>query len=256
MGQEGTRTPRLSIRERFPQLRKIPPEGFPQHILIIPDGNRRWAIAHKLEAVLGHRSGMQTTLDLMRDLDELPIKMVTFWAFSSDNWQRPREETDAMMAMLERGVKGNLAELQQRNIRLRHLGRTDRIPQSLAEALKDAAEATSQNTGTIVNLAIDFGGDDQEVRMAQKLLDMARAKPDLEKVTPELWFSLRDQDGMVPPADLLIRTSGERRTSGIGWLNNTPTELDFREELYPDIGSKDIVDAIIGFSQRNRRMGT
>lgn len=248
-------TPRVSIWERFPELREIPQGGYPQHILIIPDGNRRWANAHKLQAALGHKSGMGKTLELMRDLDELPIRVITFWAFSSDNWQRPREETGAIMSMLERGLKENLAELQQKNIRLRRIGRTDRIPPSLAKTLEETIQKTSGNTGKIVNLAIDFAGDDQELRMAEKLRDLVLKSPGLT-ITKTLLDSLKDGEGLIPPADLIIRTSGEKRTSGIGWLNGKQTELEFPEKLYPDIDSSDIVNAIIAFSRKQRRMGT
>src|SRR2546428_224190 len=99
----------ISIGDNYgmSRLSEILSGGYPQHTVIIPDGNRRWALGHKMEAVLGHTKGMEKTLELLRDLDELPIQMVTFWAFSADNWTRPRAEIQAIMAMLEKGIKAN-----------------------------------------------------------------------------------------------------------------------------------------------------
>lgn len=241
----------LSIWERFPQLKEIPQGGFPNHVLIIPDGNRRFAKASLQNVLFGHRQGMKVVTNILRDLRELPIPFVTLWAFSADNWKRPHGEVNGLMMLLEEGVKTHVDELMKNNARVIHLGRKDRIPESLRIAIEDAESKTAENSGQTVCLAIDFGGRDQERRM----LEAARRIPSDVPLTDELTDGLRDGHGLIPPADLLVRTF-ERRTSDIGWLNGAQTELYFIDgKLFPEISTDDIVDAICYFSTRQRRLG-
>lgn len=249
MSPEATRP--LTTWERFPQLKEIPQGGFPNHVLIIPDGNRRFAKASLQNVLFGHRQGMTVVTDILRDLRALPINFVTLWAFSADNWKRPQEEVYGLMMLLERGVKTHVDELMKNNARVIHLGRKDRIPESLRITIEDAESKTAKNSGQTVCLAIDFGGKDQERRM----LEAARRIPPGVSLTDELIEQLRDGKGLIPPADLLVRPS-ERRTSDIGWLNGAQTELYFIDKkFFPEISTDDIVDAICYFSTRQRRLG-
>ncbi|MDP3726745.1 MAG: polyprenyl diphosphate synthase [bacterium] len=241
----------LTIREKFPQLKEIPQGGFPNHVLIIPDGNRRFAKASLQNVLFGHQQGMEVVTEILRDLRDLPIPFVTLWAFSADNWKRPQEEVGGLMLLLERGLKARTAELMENNVRVIHLGRKDRITEGLLTAIQDTETRTANNTGQSLCLAIDFGGEDQELRMfkAAKMIP-----PDVPR-TYELIHQLRDGGGLIPPADLLVRTS-ERRTSDIGWLNGARTELYFiADKFFPEITTADIIDAICYFSTRQRRLG-
>lgn len=241
-----------SIYTRFPQLAKIPKEKFPKHIAIIPDGNRRWAREKKLPSFMGHVKGAETLIRILKDFDDLKkIPIVTFWGFSSDNWKRSKEEVRAIFSIVETQLKRILPALKKHGVRFIHLGRKDRIPNNLLKIFTKAEAETKYNKEQIICLAVDFGGEDQEIRM----LEAARKLPKSVPITRDVLYKLRDATGLIPPADLLIRTAGERRTSDIGWLNGAPTELYFIEKFMPDVTTKDIVDAIIDFSKRERRFG-
>lgn len=245
------RTRPLSIWERFPQLKEIPQGGFPNHVLIIPDGNRRFAKASLKNILFGHQQGMETVVNILRDVRKLPISIVTLWAFSADNWKRPPEEVNGLMLLLEEGLKARADELMKNNVHMIHLGRKDRITEGLRSAIEDTETRTANNTGQKLCLAIDFGGKDQERRM----LEAARRIPPEVSLTDGLIEQMRDGKGIIPSADLLVRTA-ERRTSDIGWLNGAQTELYFIDgKLFPEITTTDIVDAIIYFSSRQRRLG-
>jgi undecaprenyl diphosphate synthase len=136
-----------------------------------------------------------------------------------------------------------------RNARIIHIGRKDRIPEYLKKAFDTAEEKTKNNTGSVLSLAVDYAGQDQELRMYKRMI-----KDNIKKITPEIMASYRDGGGIVPPADLIIRTSGEKRISDLGWLS-TNSELSFISKLLPNIGSKDIVESIIDYSKRERRFG-
>jgi len=242
----------VSIFERFPILSTIPEEKFPRHVFIIPDGNGRWAKAHKKFTLEGHTKGMQVLRSILRELNELKqIKVVTLWAFAADNWKRNTKEVRGLMGLLTKSIESGIAEIKQAEGRFFHLGRKDRIPKSLLALIERAEKETEKNAGQVVCIAIDFGGEDQEIRVVEK----ARGIDPATRITSDIVWSLRDGGGFIPAADLLIRTSGERRTSDIGWLNGSSTELFFIDKLFPDIITADIVDAIVDFSKRERRFG-
>lgn len=245
----------LPLVERYPILKEIIKDGkLPNHIFIIPDGNGRWAKkVYGVDAIpfFGHRAGAQRVKNILRDLRELPIGFVTLWGFSADNWKRDDDEVGALMNLFKNMVKENLDELNKNNVRFMHLGRKDRIPKDLLKVLTSAEDETVANTGQVLSLAIDFGGEDQMLRMMEK----ARQLPSDVLLTPELAKSLRDGRGFVPSADLIIRTSGEQRLSDVGWINGAQTEIHVTNKMLPDITTKDIVGAIINYSEREKRLG-
>lgn len=249
---------RASIWERYPPLSEIPRERFPNHVLIIPDGNRRFAETQRIMPVEGHKLGLEVMIEILRDMHELPISFITLWAFSSDNWKRPPEEVSGLMTLLTEGIRTNIGELHEKKARFVHLGRKDRISEELRIAIEEAEKLTMENTGQTVCVAIDFGGRDQEVRIAQRIFDdisygFIRGKND---ITQDYLESLRDGNGDIAPADLLIRSSGEQRTSDIGWFIGPQTELYFiSKKLFPEVSTDDIVDSLLDFSKRQRRFG-
>jgi len=238
-----------TIWEKFPELKDIPKEKFPTHLLLIPDGNGRWAkIAHKT-ITDGHRQGAEVIKNIYNDLWQLPIKFISIWGFSADNWSRTPEETDGIMHVIDETLKVLLPQALDRNERIIHLGRKDRIPEFLRLAFENAEEKTKENTGTVLSLLVDYAGQDQELRMIKKMMS-----DNISNITAETLVKYRDGGGMVPPVDLVVRTSGEKRTSDLGWLIIN-SELAFISKLLPNTGSKDIVEAIIDYTKRERRFG-
>jgi undecaprenyl diphosphate synthase len=237
------------IFKRFPQLKKIPSEKFPNHILIIPDGNGRWAKKMNNIPIIGHRQGFNVLKKVLRDLQDLPTKTVTIWGFAADNWKRSREEVAELMKLFEEGINDLTPDLLKNKSKFIHLGRKDRIPYSLKVAIEKIEKASKNNKGKNLCLAIDFGGADQELRIMKAIQKLPNINVDFELVK-----SLRDGHGEIPPADLIIRTSGENRTSDIGWLG-TNAEFYSISKLLPDATIEDFVKAIIDYSNRERRFG-
>lgn len=238
------------IFEKFPQLEKIPTERFPNHVLIIPDGNGRWAKRLNSIPIIGHRQGFKVLKDVLRNLQELPISIVSIWGFAADNWKRSKEEVAELMKLFEQGINDLVPDLMKNKSKFVHLGRKDRIPFPLQTAIQKAEKATRNNKGKILCLAIDFGGEDQELRIMQAIRDL----PKNINIDSDLVKRLRDGQGEIPPADLIMRTSGENRTSDIGWLG-TNSEFYSISKLLPDAGIEDFVKGIIDYSKRERRFG-
>lgn len=239
-----------NIWEQFPELKKIPREKFPEHVLIIPDGNGRWANKFHYLPVIGHRNGYKVLKEIIRKMQELPIIILTVWAFSSDNWKRSKKEIYSLMQIFEQAVGEMEEELMQKKIRFIHLGRKDRIPKTLKKAIEKLESKTNKNKGLIFSLAIDFSGQDQELRMMETIHNL----PKNTKITLDLVRKLRDANGEIPPSDLIIRTSGEQRTSDLGWLSQN-SEFYSISKLLPDAKVNDFIEAIIDYSKRERRFG-
>lgn len=239
------------IFEQFPVLKSIPKENFPNFLFIIPDGNRRYAKQKGKPSFWGHKKGFDVAVGLLRSMRSLPVKIVGFWGFSSDNWKRNETEIKGLMRIFENLITNYLKELMENNGRLIHIGRKDRLPESLVKKIKEAEEKTSKNTGQILCIALDFGGEDQMIR----ILDKAKRFDKSIEITPTLLHSLRDGGGLIPSADLIIRTS-EIRTSDVGWLNGKNTVLYFIPDKYfPDMNEGDVVEGIKFFYQTERRQG-
>lgn len=232
-------------------LHAIPQDKFPKHIFIIPDGNGRWAMQKKLHVLEGHKKGAEVTKQILEDL--MPVKeieTITIWGFSSDNWKRVTEEVSGIMSIISQKIDETLDTVKNTGRRFVHIGRKDRLPKRLLESILTAEKETRKNIHQTIALAIDFGGEDQNIRMITK----AQKSPQQEITKDSLW-QLRDTEGLIKAADLLIRTSGEKRTSDVGWLNGSQTELYFIDKFYPEITTADIIEAIVDFSKRERRMG-
>lgn len=239
------------IFRQFPKLAKIAEDKFPQHIFIIPDGNRRYAKKHGKPTVWGHTKGFRVALNLLRYFRPLPIRAVTLWGFASDNWKRSESEVNHLMRIYGLIIDNYLDELVESNSRFIHLGRKDRIPKKLAEKFHMAEEKTKKNSGQIISLAVDFGGEDQNLRMIEK----ARRLPKNEKINEETLWNLRDSKGLVRAADLIIRPS-ETRTSDVGWINGKHSVLYFLpDKLFPEVTEADVADAIYYYSQTKRNEG-
>ena len=238
------------IWERFPALKSIPEDKFPHPVLIIPDGNGRWAERlHKIP-IFGHKQGAIVLKKVIRTLQELPIDTLTVWGFSADNWSRSNREIKGLMEIFEKSILEMHDELMGKNIRFIHLGRKDRVPTSLRKIIEQTENMTLGNTGQKFCTAIDFGGQDQELRIMKTIQKL----PKKTNVTLELLENLRDGGGIIKPADLIIRTSGEQRTSDIGWLSQN-AEFYAIKNFLPETGTEDFVKAFADYSKRERRFG-
>lgn len=241
-----------ALIKQFPDLTTIPESRFPSHIFIIPDGNGRWAKQHGKFVTEGHKKGFDAAYKILTMLGSIKeIHTVTLWGFSADNWKRSEREIHGLMLLFQQIIKRTLKDLQKRNGRFIHLGRKDRLPQTLVKVIADAEAATATNTGQIVCLAIDFGGEDQEQRMLAKAITKRLVLP----IDEDTVWQLRDTGGLIRSADLIIRTSGEIRISDIGWINGAQTELYFTPKYFPDVTVEDIITALVDFSKRERRFG-
>lgn len=239
-----------STLDKFPLLKEIPEEKFPNHVLIIPDGNARFAKLIHSVPLIGHRKGAQVLKTVLRTLQDLPIRIVTIWGFATDNWKRSKQEVEGLMVIFKEALDEVLPELLQNKSRFIHLGRKDRIPQYLKKTIEQVEDLTNTNNNKILCIAIDFGGEDQTFRIMQAVRNL----PKDSEINLDVLRKLRDGHGEIPPADLIIRTSGEQRTSDIGWLAQN-SEFYSIKKLLPQTRIEDFVKAIIDYSKRQRRFG-
>jgi len=225
----------------------------PNHIAIIPDGNRRWAREHKLPTLEGHRRGFEVGIKIGRKIRSLGVNTTTFWAFSTENWNRTSEEINYLMKLYEAFVKKNLKEALKEKIRIIHLGRKDRIPKSLLRKITNSEEKTKSFTKYILNVALDYGGRDEIIRAIQKISNI---KYQISNISEENFNKFLDTKNQpYPNPDLIIRTSGEQRTSGLMIWQAAYAEYVFLNKHFPDLKDEDIDYAVQEYSRRQRRFG-
>ena len=227
----------------------------PRHLAIIMDGNGRWAEQRRLPRILGHRKGVETVQKVVDECLELGIGYLTLYAFSSENWGRPRDEVDALMGLLGNFLKKELSQLQKRGIRLVAIGELDRLPEGTVKTLKDIIGKTEHNTNMVLNLALSYGSRNELTRVMQQLgknIAEGILLPDnLSEHDIEARLDTRD----IPSPDLLIRTSGEMRVSNFLLWQIAYTELYFTETLWPDFSHDELIQALQAYSNRQRRFG-
>jgi len=223
----------------------------PEHVVIIPDGNRRWAKKHGLAPIEGHKKGLATAMKIVRGSRNLGVKILTLWGFSTENWGRPQTEVKYLMKIYTLFFRKHLRELIKEGVQFNWLGRRDRVPKALAAVLKKVEEATRKNSKYILNICIDYGGHDELVRTFKKLLTKG-VKP--RQVNERLIADNLETAGQSDP-DLLIRTSGEQRTSGMLMWQTAYSEFFFSKLLFPDFSLAEFKKAIADFARRQRRYG-
>lgn len=230
------------------------PKGtvIPSHIAMILDGNRRWARARGMKNWEGHYYGYQAVEKLAQAARKLGVHTFTVWAFSTENWERPKAEIDAIMNLFRRALKEKEREFHRDRVALIHLGRKDRLPSDIrAELTRIEEETAKYKKNHIFNLAVDYGGRDEIVRATQKAIDSGIKKVN-EKII-ERFFDTWGQP--YPNPDLFIRTSGEQRTSGLLPWQMVYAEFYFEAKHLPDFAPLDLKNAILDFSRRRRRFG-
>lgn len=227
--------------------------NLPKHIAIIPDGNRRWAKANNVTAFEGHQKGAETAIKIIRAIFALGVKTGTFWAFSSENWKRSEDEIKYLTKLGGIFFGRILNEAVKDKIHIRHIGRKDRLPDSILKKIRECEEKTKDFTGNVLNIAIDYGGRDEIIRAMQRIKE---SNLDASKITEDNFNDYLDTAGEEHPnPDLIIRTSGEKRTSGLMPYQAAYAELLFLDKYFPDLTPEDIQQAITDFSNRDRRFG-
>lgn len=225
----------------------------PDHIAIIPDGNRRWARARGLHTFEGHKKGFDRAVEVSRAARDIGVHTVTLWGFSTENWDRTPQEINYLMKLYEKLVDDYLKEAKKDGVRIIHLGRKDRIPQSLLKKILKAEEDTKDNKKHIMNIAIDYGGQDDIIRAVKNMINDGVDAQSVDKELFEKYIDTRGQP--YPYVDLMIRTSGEQRTSGFLLWQSAYTETYWENDHFPDFSPEKLKEAILDYSRRRRRFG-
>jgi undecaprenyl diphosphate synthase len=227
----------------------------PRHVAIIMDGNGRWARERGLPRTEGHRAGAETVRRVTEACSEVGVEFLTLYAFSSENWKRPAREVAALMKLLEQFLRQKTPEMIEQNIRLQAIGRLNDLPKSCQEQLHRSIEATAQNSGLTLILALSYGGREEILDGVKSLLEsIERGHLDKGMIDTEV-FSKHLYTRYYPDPDLLIRTSGELRLSNFLLWQLSYTELWITPTLWPDFGREHFLEAVRDYGQRQRRFG-
>ena len=227
----------------------------PRHVAVIMDGNGRWATQRGLPRVAGHTQGVSAVRNVVRAAGELGIEFLTLYAFSSQNWSRPRHEVSTLMSLLERSIDRELPELMAQGVRFRVIGRPNGVPPAVQRRIEHVVLATAANTGLTLVMAFNYGGRDELIDACRALareVEGGRLRPD-EIDEKRMSRALYTED--LPDPDLLIRTSGEMRVSNFLLWQIAYTELWVTSTLWPDFRARELYLAIGDFQQRDRRFG-
>jgi undecaprenyl diphosphate synthase len=227
----------------------------PAHVAIIMDGNGRWAKARGLPRIAGHRAGVEALRRTVRAAPDLGISYLTVYAFSSENWSRPKSEVSDLMGLLKHFIRRDLAELHQNRVKVVVIGDKTSLEPDIRGLLEEAEALTTRNDALTLVIAFNYGGRDEIARAAQKLAQRAmRGEIDPEDINVDVFASSLDTAG-IPDPELVIRTSGELRLSNFLLWQAAYSELVFQPCYWPDFGPEQLAEALHIFNQRERRFG-
>jgi undecaprenyl diphosphate synthase len=229
--------------------------GVPRHVAIIMDGNGRWASRRHLPRIAGHRAGMEAVRRTIRAAGTLGIEAVTLYAFSSENWRRPLAEISDLMGLLRHYLKREIDELDREGARLHLIGEWRRFEPDLVRDLEAACRRTAGNSRIDVTIALNYGAQDELLRVMRGLAEQARSGGLDPAAIDSGMVEARLDTAALPPLDLLIRTSGEARLSNFLLWQAAYAELLFVDTLWPDFDEKALAAAVAAFAQRERRFG-
>ena len=236
-------------------MERLDPAKIPCHIAIIMDGNGRWAQKKQLSRIEGHKAGLEAAKAVVEACAELGVEVLTLYAFSKENWRRPRREVGELMRLLHNKLKKEREELLKRNIRLNIIGDLEDLPAPIRKTLNNMVEVTRPKDGLMVNLALSYGGRSEIVAGVKKIsAEVAAGKIATDDITPEV-FARYLYTRAIPDPDLLIRTSGELRISNFLLWQLAYTELYFTTTLWPDFGKEELIQACLAYQNRERRFG-
>jgi undecaprenyl diphosphate synthase len=236
----------VTKKSTTPELTKLP-----THLAIVPDGNGRWAEHRGLPRLSGHRAGAENMRRMVEYLNEYPIKYVTLYGFSTENWGRPREEVGGLFHLLEEFINKYVDDINERGIRLRHLGRLHQLPPSLQKAINRAIEETKNNTRMTLNVAFNYGGRAEIIDAVHRIVADGISPQNIDENLFENYLYTAG----LPHVDLLIRTGDELRFSNFLIWQTAYSEYYLTKVLWPDFDKAELQQALLSYSQRKRRFG-
>lgn len=222
-----------------------------KHIAIIMDGNRRWAKEKNLPSAMGHKKGVDSLKNILRACNDFSIKYLTVYAFSTENWNRKKEEVEFLMNLVAVTLTNELAEMHKENVQIHFIGDLTKLSDKLQKILANAVETTKNNTGVVLQIALNYGSRDEIVHAVQKIVESGVKSDKIdEQLISENLYTAR-----VPDPDILIRTGGEQRISNYLLWQIAYSEIIIRSEFWPDFDKNSLKDSILEFGKRQRRYG-
>lgn len=229
--------------------------NIPRHVAIIMDGNGRWAKSRNLPRTMGHKAGVEAIIDILKEADRLGIKYITLYAFSTENWKRPKDEVNAIMKLLVQYLKLEIDEMDRNGVVIKVIGDISKLPTECIQEIEKASERTKNNTGVIMNIALNYGGRDEIVRAVKNIIkDKEEGKFSIDSIDEDL-FSNYLYTNYMPDPDIIIRPSGEQRLSNFLLWQCAYSEFWYSNINWPDFSPKDLRRAIYDYQKRNRRFG-
>jgi len=234
---------------------KIDKDRLPRHIAVIMDGNGRWARRRHFPKIAGHKAGIKSVEETIKAAREFGIKILTLYAFSTENWKRPRKEVDALMGLLENYLDHETEKISDWGVRIRAIGKINGLPSPIRVKLRRAEERTALNTAIFVNFALNYGSRSEIIDAARKIAEEVKAnRLDPNDISEKKFADYLYTAGMPDP-DLLIRTSGEARMSNFLLWQISYSEIYITKKLWPDFRKKDLKAALLDYCKRERRYG-
>lgn len=222
-----------------------------KHIAIIMDGNRRWAEEKNLPSAMGHKKGVDSLKNILRACNDFSIKYLTVYAFSTENWNRKKEEVEFLMNLVAVTLTNELAEMHKENVQIHFIGDLTKLSDKLQKILANAVETTKNNTGVVLQIALNYGSRDEIVHAVQKIVESGVKSDEID----EQLISENLYTAGVPDPDILIRTGGEQRISNYLLWQIAYSEIIIRSEFWPDFDKNSLKDSILEFGKRQRRYG-
>jgi undecaprenyl diphosphate synthase len=235
-------------------LQRINSDRLPKHVAVIMDGNGRWAGKRKLPRIAGHRAGIESVREIVESSTRLGFEVLTLYAFSVENWKRPQKEVRTLMSLLKRYIQSELARVHGNNIRFQAIGRIHELDESVGAELKNAMHVTKENTGMLLNVALNYSGRAELVDTFNRLFRDLKQNGHKSPINEDMISQSLYTSG-VPDPDLLIRTSGEMRISNFLLWQIAYSEIYVTPTLWPDFRRKHLLEAILEYQQRDRRYG-
>ncbi|MDQ0090590.1 undecaprenyl diphosphate synthase [Paenibacillus anaericanus] len=240
---------------KSPQIAELSPDNVPEHVAIIMDGNGRWARRLGLPRIVGHRNGMKAVKRATIAADDLGVRILTLYAFSTENWKRPKDEVDFLMSLPQEFLALELEELIQKGVQVRMMGHTEDLPEHTIKAMEEAIFRTKDNTGLILNFALNYGGRRE---ITESLKGIARKIEAGEVSSVDITEDMVQSallSAELPDPDLLIRTGGELRLSNFMLWQTAYSELWFTDLFWPEFGREHLIEAVAEYQRRTRRYG-
>lgn len=244
------------FKRRYKEKSKeIDMNNIPQHIAIIMDGNGRWAKKRMMPRTMGHKAGVETIRRILKEADRIGVRYLTLYAFSTENWNRPKEEVNALMKLLAEYLRTEVKDLHKNNVILRMSGDISKVPQECKNELENALSLTQNNTGITLNIAFNYGARDEIIRAVRQIANEVKLQNIKEEdITENLFENYLYTKGMPDP-DLIIRPSGEKRISNFLLWQCAYSEFWYSDICWPDFKESDLIDAVYDYQNRDRRFG-